>query len=678
MEGVDRRRVVAAGRLVVLLGVAVVAALGAVWFSGAALPLALGDPGAAVRWGTPVVSALRNLLAAGAVGCLVLAVGILPRRTAPDDGAPGSGTGARHRAQVDGRAYPASLTLAGVFAVAWTLVSAVHLTFSYSRAGRVRLDDPTFVDQLVSFATEVTLGRSLLATVIVAAVVAMLALLVTTPTGAAWTLALAVSAFAFQSATGHASQNSSHELALSSLFLHLLGAAVWVGALLGLALLAGRLGKDAAPAVRRFSVLAGWCLAAVAVSGVVSAVIRVGTLAELGSRYGVLVLVKVALLAVLGGIGLAHRLAVVRRLEGGGAVRTLLWRLVVVELAVMGAVSGVASGLASTQTPVPDEPPPAPTPAQIVTGHRLPPELTFEQWFVQWRWDVLITFACVAAIVVYVRWVLRLRARGDAWSPWRTASWVTGILVLAWTGNGGPAMYGHVLFSAHMVQHMILAMVIPLFLVLAAPVTLAARALPPRHDGSRGPREWILTIVHSRWGGFFAHPVVAAVNFAGSMVIFYYSPAFELALRTYAGHLAMTVHFLLAGYLFANALVGIDPGPARIGYPQRILLLFVTMAFHAFFGVALMTGDLLLAPDWFGLMGREWGPPAIDDQKRGGAVTWGIGEIPVLVLAVLVARAWTRDDERAARRHDRKAARDGDAELAAYNEMLARLGREQG
>src|SRR5690606_27558333 len=188
----------------------------------------------------------------------------------------------------------------GVFAVAWTLVSAVHLTFSYSRAGRVRLDDPTFVDQLVSFATEVTLGRSLLATVIVAAVVAMLALLVTTPTGATWTLALAVSAFAFQSATGHASQNSSHELALSSLFL--LGAAVWIGALLGLALLAGRLGNDAAPAVRRFSVLAGWCLAAVAVSGVVSAVIRVGTLAELGSRYGVLVLVKVALLAVLGGI----------------------------------------------------------------------------------------------------------------------------------------------------------------------------------------------------------------------------------------------------------------------------------------------------------------------------------------------------------------------------------------
>lgn len=658
-----------AARLALLLGVAVASALAAVWFSGAALPLALGDPGDLPRWGTPVVSAVRNLLAAGVVGGLVLATGILPRAV-PD---------ARGRApqdDVDGRAHPAALLLSGWFAVAWTLVNAVHLVLTYSRAGRTPLDDPTFGDQLAAFATEVTLGKSLLWTTIIAACVAVLALAVQTPTGAAWTLALAVSAFAFQSATGHASQNSSHELALSSLFLHLLGAAVWIGVLLVLALVAGRLGKDAAPAVRRFSVLAGWCLAAVAVSGIVSAILRVGSLEAVTTRYGLLVLAKVALTGVLALLGLAHRLAVVRRLEAGGKVRALLWRLVVVELAVMGAVSGVASGLASTATPVPDEPPPSPTPAQAVMGHALPPEPDTWHWVTQWRWDVLVTFGAAAAILVYVRWVLRLRERGDRW-PWpRTVAWVVGMLVLVWTGSGGPAMYGHVLFSAHMVQHMILAMVIPLFLVMAAPLTLAMRALPVRHDGSRGPREWLLTIVHSRYGRFFAHPVVAAVNFAGSMIVFYYSPAFEIAMRTYAGHLAMTVHFLLAGYFFANGLVGIDPGPHRIGYPQRILLLFATMAFHAFFGVALMTGDLLLAPDWFGLMGREWGPSAIEDQKRGGAVTWGIGEIPVLVLAIIVATSWSRDDERAARQRDRRVDRSGDTELEDYNAMLARLSKD--
>src|SRR5690606_41555585 len=88
--------------------------------------------------------------------------------------------------------------------------------------------------------------------------------------------------------------------------------------------------------------------------------------------------------------------------------------------------------------------------------------------------------------------------------------------------SGGPAVYGLVLFSGHMVQHMLLAMVVPIFLVLGAPVTLALRALPARTDGSHGPREWLLALVHSRWAQFWARPVVAAINFAGSMIVFYY------------------------------------------------------------------------------------------------------------------------------------------------------------
>lgn len=135
----------------------------------------------------------------------------------------------------------------------------------------------------------------------------------------------------------------------------------------------------------------------------------------------------------------------------------------------------------------------------------------------------------------------------------------------------------------------------------------------------------------------------------------------------------MVVHFTLAGYLFANALVGVDPGPRRPGYPQRLLLLFATMAFHAFFGVALVSGEVLLVPEWFGLLGRDWGPDALTDQQHGGAVAWGIGELPTLALAVAVAVAWARDDERTARRRDRRVDRDGDTELEEYNAMLARL-----
>jgi cytochrome c oxidase assembly factor CtaG/putative copper export protein len=532
---------------------------------------------------------------------------------------------------------------------------------------------PGFDAELGLFVTQISLGRTLLGVVGLAALTCVVALLVTTPRGALWGGLLAAAALVLQSQSGHAAGAASHELAVSAMFLHLGGVALWVGGLVGLAVLYPRLGRDLAPAVARYSVLAGWCFLAVATSGAVSAWIRLGGPSGLSSTYGALVVGKVLLLGGLGVVGLVHRRAVIPRLDDRPR---LFWRIAAGEAAVMGATVGLAAALAATAPPVPaDAPAGELTPAEIVTGHPLPPAPSVTNWLTLFRWDLLVAFGCAAAVVVYLRWVRRLRARGDRWPVGRTSCLVAGMLTLAWATSGGPAVYGHVLFSAHMIQHMLMVMVAPILLALSAPVTLAARALPGRRDGSRGPREWVLGIVHSRVARFFANPVVACVNFAGSMVVFYFTPLFGLALETYLGHLLMVVHFTLAGYLFANVLVGIDPGPRRPAYPVRLLLLFATMAFHAFFGLALVEGEVLLAPDWFGLLGRPWGPPALEDQQAGGAIAWGVSEMPMLVLAIVLAVAWTHDDERTARRRDRDEARTGDAELAAYNAMLARLAR---
>lgn len=658
-----------ATRIAALLIAGVAAVLAGIAFSGAADPVLLRDPGALVRWGLPVVTTLSELAASLTLGGLVLLATVLPRRA-------------------DASVIRAASGVTAAAAAGWTLIAVVELVLTYANVAGLSPTDPAFGAELGQFVVNFELGRVLLTAVIAAGIVTALSLLVTSPLGAAWTAVLVLIALWQTAQTGHAAGAASHDLATSAMFLHLVGAALWIGVLAALAPLAHRLGRDLAPAVRRFSVIAGWCFALVAVSGLVNSVVRMGSWSDFGTRYGLLLLAKIGLFGVLGLLGLAHRRAVVNRLAGpdgavSGVVTRLFWRLVLVEVTVMGAVSGVAVALSSTAPPVPDDPITDPTPAEIVTGHALPPEPTTLSWITQWRWDVLLATAAVAGIITYLRWVIRLRRRGDSW-PWlRTAAWVTGMLVFFWTTSGGPAMYGHILFSAHMVQHMLLAMVIPVLLALSAPVTLALRALPSRGsarpgqargaDSSRGPREWLLALVHSRWGRFFAHPLVAAVNFAGSMILFYYTGIFGWALESGVGHYAMVLHFSLAGYLFANALVGIDPGPTRPGYPQRLLLLFATMAFHAFFGVALVTGEVLLVPDWFGNLGRPWGPSALDDQQRGGGVAWGIGELPTLALAIGVALAWSRDDERTARRRDRKVDRDGDAELDAYNAMLSKL-----
>jgi putative copper resistance protein D len=198
------------------------------------------------------------------------------------------------------------------------------------------------------------------------------------------------------------------------------------------------------------------------------------------------------------------------------------------------------------------------------------------------------------------------------------------------------------------------------------------RAIPARRDGSRGVREWVLAIVHSRYASFFSHPIVAAINFAGSLIVFYYSGIMYPAMDTHIGHELMIVHFLLAGYFFAQSIIGVDPGIKQYPYPVRLIVLLATMAFHAFFGISIMSATALIAGDWFGNMGHGW-VSALDDQVTGGEIAWGIGEFPTLGLAIIMAVEWYQSSKREATRSDRAEERTGDAELAAYNAMLAGL-----
>src|SRR5690625_4311803 len=339
----------------------------------------------------------------------------------------------------------------------------------------------------------------------------------------------------------------------------------------------------------------------------------------------------------------------------------------------MGAAMGMAVVLASTATPKPQEPVDAPSPTMILSKRPEPIPPTLERWFTEFFPDLLFGFVAAAMIVVYVRWVIRLRRRGDVWPPARTAVWIAAAVVFGYLNLGGAAVYGHVLLSAHMLGHMAMVLIVPILIVLSAPVTLALRALPARRDGSRGPREWLLTLVHSKWSNFWSHPLIAAGNVIASMVLFYFTPLIVFAMTTHLGHVLMVVHFTLVGYLFINVIIGVDPASNRPSYPLRLILMFATMIFHAFFGVAITSMNSLIGAPYFGQLGLSWGVDAFADQRVAGEITWGVGEIPSLVIAVSLAVLWSRSEERRARQLDRAAERDGDADLRAYNAMLEEL-----
>lgn len=579
---------------------------------------------------------------------------------------------------VRGAAAERAALVARIGALVWIAGAGVFLVSAYVDIAQVGPSAPDFGAQLWSFVGDIDLGRAYGMNLLAAVVTSIVVTLVRTPSEAAWALVPVAYGLGVQAMTGHAAGAEDHHLAVTSLYMHLASSAVWLGLLIALMAARKPLGDDAKAAVRRVSRMAIWAAVVLVVSGAANAWLRVGSVTDLfTTTYGRILALKLGLMSAAIALAAWHRRVTTPRLTVAD-VRRRFYRVLAWDVALLAAVAGIGGILSRANPTIPVVVVPDPSPAFLLTGYPLPPRPDAIEWITQWRLEILSAFVVLALSVVYVRWAARLRRRGDDW-PWqRTAAFLVGMAGMAWITQGAPAVYGMVTFSGHMVEHMLLVMAAPLPIVYAAPITLALRALPSRTDGTRGPREWLRVIVESRVMSFLANPVVAAVNFAGSLVVFYYTPIFEFTLRNHAGHLWMIVHFTLVGYLFANALVGIDPGPRRPAYPLRVLLLFATMAFHAFFGVALTSSTVLLAPRWYGLMGRDWGADAITDQQYGGAIAWGLGELPVLLLAIGVLVAWRRADARTAKRQDRRSARSGEADLAHYNAMLGELAESDG
>ncbi len=633
---------------------ALAALLAGLQFGGGAAPELIADPGALVRYGLPIAKLLVNLGAAATLGALALAAFAM---------------------QKDSVEFTQAMDVAAAASAVWAVAAAATGFFSFLSVYQqpVSLDE-TFGTLIGTYLQQTELGQAWLATTLAAAALTVLAFAVRNQgVVLAMTFAAAL-ALVPMSLQGHSGDLASHDSAISAIWVHVLGAAVWLGGILTLALVSRAVDTARLSAlVARYSSIALVAFVAVAVSGYASAEIRVGTLENLLTPYGILVLVKVAALGALGLFGAVYRRYFVARLSQDGDRRRWFWRLVVAEVAFMGLASGVAAALARTATPQPLVAASAasdPTPAELLTGAPLPPPVTVERLLTSWNFDTLWILVCGFALFFYLAAVWRLRARGDAWPWYRTVLWVLGIAALFYVTNGGVNVYQKYLFSQHMLAHMALGMVVPILLVPAAPITLALRAIHKRADGSRGAREWLLLIVHSRYFGLLSNPVVAAVIFVGSLWAFYYTGIFGWAAIDHVGHEWMIIHFLGAGYLFVSALIGVDPAPYRAPFPMRLIVLLATMAFHAFFGLALLSGTGLLLADWYGAMG--WGTSAIGDQQTGGGIAWSVGEIPTVILAIAVAIMWSRSDERESKRRDRQADRDGDAELEAYNAMLSK------
>jgi cytochrome c oxidase assembly factor CtaG/putative copper export protein len=658
-------RALLAACLVVVAGpVALVVALVAGGAVREEVVTGLADAGALTRWGLPVARFGMDMGGVLTLGALLFAVVLLPS------------SGGKLDPQAVRYLRGASWLAAG-----WAAAASATLVFTLSDILGEPVSKVARGNELSSYVGQLPQGTALLLVVLLAVLVALLARTAESPGTAAWLLVVAFVALLPPPLTGHSTASPNHEAAVSALAFHVAALGPWVGGLLVLCWHAVRGGDHLGIAAARFSRMAMWCFVAVGVTGAASAVTRLPNPTQLlTDDYGRLILVKAGLFAVLGLLGMLHRertlpalLAHVPKGYGRPAVARPPWpfvRLAVGEATVMAATLGVAVALARTAPP---ETLTTTNVARDLLGFDMPPPITVGRLATLWRPDLFSAALVLVLGGLYGAGVARLRRRGDRWPVGRTLSWAAGLVSIVAVTLTGVATYAPVLFSTHMVQHMVLTMLSPIFLVLGAPVTLTLRALRPAViRGDRGPREWLTIVLGSRAMRFIGHPATATVIFMASTYALYFSPLFGYLMRAHVGHLAMLTHFMLSGSLFFWVLIGVDPTPRRLPYVGKMLLLFVTMPFHAFFGIALMNQDEPVGQTWYTVLHRPWGVSLATDQHTAGGIAWAFGEIPTFVVLIAMVIQWYVEDQRLARRTDRAGA---DEELAEYNAYLASLER---
>ncbi|MDQ4085809.1 MAG: bifunctional copper resistance protein CopD/cytochrome c oxidase assembly protein [Actinomycetota bacterium] len=577
------------------------------------VPAGLPDPGPVTAWGLPLARLAFDLSAIAVVGALVTVL-LLPRTGFLDAAGPAL-RAARRAAYAWGVSACALLLL--------TLSDLLGVPPGEVLAGERLPGASGYVWQLAQ-------GRGLLLVLGCSAVLAAYSRWTRTRTGVAALLVVAVGGMLPVLFAGHSAAASNHDLATSSLVVHVLGASVWVGGLAGMLLLLRRAPHTLGEVLPRYSALALACFVAVALSGLLNAWVR--TSGDLGlwasSGYGALLAAKIAALAGLGWFGWLHRRRTVSLLTDGrsGAFA----RLAVVEVALMAATVGVAVALART-------PPPAGATADVPSHGAGHPTLgdevepfTFVRILTEWRPEA-ISLALVAILFAcYLAGARRLHRRGESW-PWpRTAAAATAAAVALVATSGGLATYSTATFSLQVAQFLVMLVVVPALVTLSAPVTLAASAVRP---GEAGPeRPGLPAVLRSPAAAWLLDPLNTLILVTVLVFGLYATPLLEASLRSAPLHLSVNIATLAAGFLLWSAVLGRDPlVPAR----PRAYRLWVLAGFLVLLGgiaARIHGSEVLLAGQWFTDLDWTWVEEP-QDQRLGAVLMAGV----VVALGPLLA-----------------------------------------
>ena len=610
----------------------------------------LGDAGELLTWTNQILTLLNVLIGLRILGLLTVYGFLTPQ--------------ARNLLSRQGRDV---IIQVSKFSLLWAVVSFCTAVTTMGTVLGTNFSQTLAPGTIPTYIWEIPPSRSLLIVCLLALMISAISAVTTSLNSVALLAGLATIAVAYPLLNSHSSALGNHSLAITATATHGVAMSLWVGALIAMWPFIKYENTDV---VRRYSTLATWCVVALLISGIISAATRMESVRDVyQSGYGFLVLCKVLLFGTIAYCAILVRKSLA---QTGQAAMFVLW-----ELFTMAVATGVGVALHFTKPSKVSNP--VDVPSTEILGFPIPPAPSAPNYIFGWHPEWFMLTATMIGASLYTLGLIRLKQNRIRWPILRSVSFFFGIGFVMWATCAGIAKYAMVSFSAHMIQHMTLSMLAPIFIVLSAPITLALRALPSASSSNhRNARGWILGILHSRYATVVTQPFFALFVFTVGLYGIYFTSLFSTLMASHSGHIFMEIHFLLTGLLFSFVVIGVDPAPRKIPYWGKLLLVLVALSVHAFFAIAIMQSTTPLGNEWYSQVRPEWIDNPLTDTYTAGGIAWALGEVPTLLLMVIVAVQWARSDTRKAVQLDRAAERDGDAELNEYNNKLAWLNDRDG
>ena len=576
------------------------------------------NPGPAVTYGLPAVKVVVDLAAAATIGVLVVAAFCVP---------------------VGLRSWNRLLDAAPWCSACWLVASCIAAVMtSISLTGPVEAN--MLGPSLAQFFTQIAVGQGWFATILMTATISVVAFAARGQAGVAAAAILAFAALVPLALQGHAAGAGNHVTATVALWLHVAGAAVWVGGLAAVVYVATVDGRTFGALVRRYSAIALAGLCAVTISGLAGALVRLSDPAQLlTTDYGRLLSVKVVALLLLVAFGWAQRTYVIRRFGSMDAPalrrRLAFGSLALWELVVMGVAMGTGATLSRTETPGGQIL--LATKAEQLTGDRLPLAPGIARLMDAWVFDAAAVLVVVLGFGSYLYGAIAAR-RSGSWPRSRMVAAIGCAVVIVFAFCSLPGAYATFSFAAYTTLLLLGGVLSAILVVAAQPIRLLQTVVRLRGDGSLGTREWTSWVLGSR---AMAVPLRTPWLSACALVVLlgtvFLSPWLGWAVQDPVGRTLTTVLVFGVTTLFAASLL------RTLGEGQRLLAQAVGIAMAVVLAVGLLAvvvafvpGGIL--PAWYGVTLPALGVTPALDQLIAAVLLWAIAAIAVFVLLLVLGQ----------------------------------------